>query len=117
MDSNHDKVIQNHLCYRYTTRQWKFPIFKRLVRLFPMRSPKIPAHLTVRKISEDGVGGKPFSGLSEPAGSLCTVRGFDEEPDATARGKFHADRHFPRIERPHQVFEDAIGGLFSEQAR
>lgn len=21
MDSNHDKVIQNHLCYRYTTRQ------------------------------------------------------------------------------------------------
>ena len=27
MDSNHDKVIQNHLCYRYTTRQcceaWK----------------------------------------------------------------------------------------------
>lgn len=22
MDSNHDKVIQNHLCYRYTTRQF-----------------------------------------------------------------------------------------------
>lgn len=22
MDSNHDKVIQNHLCYRYTTRQY-----------------------------------------------------------------------------------------------
>jgi hypothetical protein len=21
MDSNHDKVIQSHLCYRYTTRQ------------------------------------------------------------------------------------------------
>ena len=21
MDSNHDKMIQNHLCYRYTTRQ------------------------------------------------------------------------------------------------
>jgi hypothetical protein len=24
MDSNHDKQIQNLLCYRYTTRQW-FP--------------------------------------------------------------------------------------------
>jgi hypothetical protein len=23
MDSNHDKVIQSHLCYRYTTRQYK----------------------------------------------------------------------------------------------
>jgi hypothetical protein len=23
MDSNHDKVIQSHLCYRYTTRQKK----------------------------------------------------------------------------------------------
>jgi hypothetical protein len=23
MDSNHDKVIQSHLCYRYTTRQCK----------------------------------------------------------------------------------------------
>ena len=22
MDSNHDKQIQNLLCYRYTTRQW-----------------------------------------------------------------------------------------------
>ena len=22
MDSNHDKMIQNHLCYRYTTRQY-----------------------------------------------------------------------------------------------
>jgi hypothetical protein len=22
MDSNHDKVIQSHLCYRYTTRQY-----------------------------------------------------------------------------------------------
>ena len=22
MDSNHDKMIQNHLCYRYTTRQF-----------------------------------------------------------------------------------------------
>jgi hypothetical protein len=23
MDLNHDKVIQSHLCYRYTTRQYK----------------------------------------------------------------------------------------------
>ena len=23
MDSNHDKQIQNLLCYRYTTRQWE----------------------------------------------------------------------------------------------
>ncbi len=22
MDSNHDKMIQNHLCYHYTTRQF-----------------------------------------------------------------------------------------------
>jgi hypothetical protein len=26
MDSNHDKVIQSHLCYRYTTRQYKYLI-------------------------------------------------------------------------------------------
>ena len=34
MDSNHDKQIQNLLCYRYTTRQ--FDPFKHwLHRLFP----------------------------------------------------------------------------------
>ena len=30
MDSNHDKVIQSHLCYRYTTRQLKYLITNRL---------------------------------------------------------------------------------------
>ena len=28
MDSNHDKVIQSHLCYRYTTRQWVLDRFE-----------------------------------------------------------------------------------------
>jgi hypothetical protein len=30
MDSNHDKVIQSHLCYRYTTRQYKSLIINEL---------------------------------------------------------------------------------------
>ncbi len=34
MDSNHDKVIQNHLCYRYTTRQ--------LLAIQPLRSESMP---------------------------------------------------------------------------
>ena len=32
MDSNHDKVIQSHLCYRYTTRQ--YPELVRAVIVF-----------------------------------------------------------------------------------
>jgi hypothetical protein len=31
MDSNHDKVIQSHLCYHYTTRQYKSLITSELV--------------------------------------------------------------------------------------
>ena len=39
MDSNHDKQIQNLLCYRYTTRQ--FEDHKHwLYGLFPKTSPK-----------------------------------------------------------------------------
>ena len=30
MDSNHDKVIQSHLCYRYTTRQYKLLVLNML---------------------------------------------------------------------------------------
>ena len=39
MDSNHDKQIQNLLCYRYTTRQ--FEAHKHWLNgVFPKTSPK-----------------------------------------------------------------------------
>ena len=39
MDSNHDKQIQNLLCYRYTTRQVK-PVKHWICGPFPKTSPK-----------------------------------------------------------------------------
>jgi hypothetical protein len=39
MDSNHDKVIQSHLCYRYTTRQYKYLITNEL-REYPHKCPR-----------------------------------------------------------------------------
>ena len=40
MDSNHDKVIQSHLCYRYTTRQYNSLITSEL-RRYPTSVPEI----------------------------------------------------------------------------
>jgi hypothetical protein len=40
MDSNHDKVIQSHLCYRYTTRQCNYDIIN-VLRNSPRSIPEI----------------------------------------------------------------------------
>jgi hypothetical protein len=40
MDSNHDKVIQSHLCYRYTTRQYKYLVTSELGN-YPTWVPEI----------------------------------------------------------------------------
>jgi hypothetical protein len=39
MDSNHDKVIQSHLCYRYTTRQCNYDIIN-VLRNSPTSIPE-----------------------------------------------------------------------------
>ena len=41
MDSNHDKVIQSHLCYRYTTRQWEQFGLAQAARAIPIRVNRI----------------------------------------------------------------------------
>lgn len=54
MDSNHDKVIQNHLCYRYTTRQNNYISMRHLL-IIHRRFPKTLRMPTVLATNEKGV--------------------------------------------------------------
>ena len=53
MDSNHDKQIQNLLCYRYTTRQID-PLKHWLYGLFPKSSPNEACEQTFKQRRREG---------------------------------------------------------------
>jgi hypothetical protein len=77
MDSNHDKQIQNLLCYRYTTRQLD-PLKHWLYGLFPKCFPKETLKTALR-VASKGSGSCTFRSHSStsitPIAGRCSLRG------------------------------------------
>ena|GEM_PF-6742994 len=57
MDSNHDKVIQSHLCYRYTTRHRVKGEIIRGGQVYQLRKKSLLLRLLLLEQGEDGFGG------------------------------------------------------------
>ena len=57
MDSNHDKVIQSHLCYRYTTRHRVNGEIIRGGQVYQLRKKSLLLRLLLLEQGEDGFGG------------------------------------------------------------
>jgi hypothetical protein len=71
MDSNHDKVIQSHLCYRYTTRQSLDKLSEQARGRQAPAARRQPA-LSKRKARRIGYF---RSGQSQPFGALSACSG------------------------------------------
>ena len=95
MDSNHDKVIQSHLCYRYTTRQYKVilsPVSYQLSHICPQILGEMHGVFRSPNLQEI------FPSASPDTASKARSVGMKNHPGSPQR------QETPRFINPHRLF-------------